>query len=648
MSLWTSAVAPLLKKLNGTAEPFDEQRLRQAFHLAEQIYRGKEHWTEVPLLVHALGVAQVLAPFEPDEDTVIACLLQHALQTRAISLSDIEEQFGGEVRRLVAGVHLLSHITTRGSRNSIEDLRVMLVSVSDDVRVILIILCERQYALEHLFLLSLEDKRQLAQDVLHLFAPVASRLGIHSLKQRLEALAFPVVYPADAQHIAEQLADIREKNGPFLPAAARLLAESLQQQGIPAVVEAREKVPFSIFNKMRLKSLSQIDKLPDLYGLRVMVDSEEQCYRTLGFLHRMGLPVTNRFKDYVAFPKPNGYRSLHTTIAKLPGVPESVFTEVQVRTHDMHREAEYGVAAHWSYKQGGTAEQAMQRVELHRVLTQQHTLEEGEGGEEALADHIFVLTPKGDIVELPDGATPLDFAFQIHTDLGIGFRASRVNGVIAPLDYQLENGDVVEVLTHRVPKPSTEWLQLLKMASSRSRLKRYLYALHRTEYVARGREMINEELRRLRAPPLDADLMVLRLYDGKEITFSEREDLLMKIGQGSEKSAALLPHVDALAPLRSLLNRRRVSRVRNVDTPVMIEGGVPMPMRFAKCCKPDSKSGCDIIGTVNRQGEVIVHRMGCGMIKNANPERRIHVWWRGEERETVTVRPKRTKVATRK
>ncbi|MDD4319461.1 MAG: HD domain-containing protein [Candidatus Peribacteraceae bacterium] len=640
MSLWITTVAPLLQKLHGPRTPFREDRLRQAFHLAEQLYEGKEHWTEVPLIVHALGVAQVLAPFEPDEDTVIACLLQHALETRKVTLSELEEQFGPVVRRIVAGIHLLSHVTMRGRRNSIEDLRVMLVSVSDDVRVILIILCERCYALEHLFLLPADDKKHLSRDVLNLFAPVAARLGIHSLKQRLESLAFPVVYPADAESIASQLSRLHQRRGSFLPDASVLLQGALAEQSIVAEVQGREKFPYSIFNKLRLKALSQAEQLPDLFGMRVLVKTEEECYRTLGLLHRMGTPMANRFKDYIAFPKPNGYRSLHTTVAKLPGVPDGVLVEVQVRTFAMHREAEFGIAAHWSYKEGGTSGQAMRRAQLHRVLTQQQALEEGDGLAPSLADHIFVLTPKGDIVELPEGATPLDFAFQIHTQLGLGFRAARVNGAIVPLDYQMENGDVVEVLTHRVPQPTLEWLQLLKMASSRSRLKRYLYSLHREEFVARGRTVLNDELRRLHLPPLDNDLAVLRRYDGKALTFSEREDVLMKLGQGSEKVGPVLTHLDALAGARLAQAPRRISRLPSVGQRVAVDGGMSMPVRYAKCCKPEAGERGEIVGSVTRRGEVIVHCASCRMLRHGNPERRIGVWWREEE-------PKEPKVAPR-
>lgn len=650
MSLWMSTVAPLLKKLHSLHATYNDERLKAAFQLAESLYGDREHWTEVPLVVHALGVTQLLAPFKPDEDTVVACLLQHALSSRQISLPELEEQFGPNVRRLVAGIHLLSHVTMRGRRNSVDDLRVMLVSVSDDVRVILVVLAERQYALEHLFFLALDDKKSLARDVLHLFAPVAARLGIHSFKQKLEALAFPVVYPHDAEAVAEQLQMVRQKYGSFLPAVAEEMHTALAREGILADVTAREKQPYSIFHKMRLKSMSQVDRLPDLFGLRVLVHTEEECYRVLGFLHRFGVPVANRFKDYIAFPKPNGYHSLHTTLARLPGMPEGVLIEVQLRTVTMHHEAEFGIAAHWSYKEGGTAEKALQRVQLHQVLTRQETLEE-EGSPSSLADHIFVLTPKGDIVELPEEATPLDFAFQIHTEVGLGFKAARVNGSIVPLNYALENGDVVDVLTHRVPQPSEDWLQLLRMASSRARLKRYLYALHRADYVAWGRAAVNEELRKWRQPPLDNDLMLLKSYDGRELPFSEREDLLMKVGQGSEKVGALFLHVDALAHVRTLQMPRRVAGQRpSAGLSIGVEGGVPMPLRFAKCCTPQEGDHSDITGSITRKGEVIIHRRTCAMIRHGNPARRINVWWKGEAagasngRETRLVRKKAGKM----
>ena len=476
-----------LQKLEEARVPIEQDRLRQTIEHAQKLYGDARHWTGTTLLEHALGVLHLLLPFQPDADTVAACILQHALETKHLSITEIEEQFGGRVRQFISGVHLLSHVSTRTHTASIDDLRLILLSVADDIRVLLIILCKRCYALERSDKLPAVERKRLARDVLNLFAPVAARLGIHALKQRLQNLAFPIVYPLDAEKLEEQRAQLHDRVGAFLDTAAAELQRSLSDNGIAATVYGREKHLFSIFRKLKNKGFSHMENLPDLFALRVIVDSEEDCYRTLGALHRLGRPVISRFKDYIAFPKPNGYQSIHSVMSKLPGVPEGVFIEVQVRTRGMHREAEFGIAAHWSYKEGGSAQRSMQRVQLQQALASQHALESDANSITRLADHIFVLTPKGDVIELPEGATPLDFAFQIHTDVGLTFRAARVNGAIVPLDYELENGDVVEIVTQRTPHPSAEWLQLLKMASSRSRLKRYLHTIHREKYMARGK-----------------------------------------------------------------------------------------------------------------------------------------------------------------
>lgn len=627
-------IAPSLAELLGTSElpahlMTDDGKIGEALALAEKLYAGKTHWTGVPLLTHTFGVLKELLPFHPDGDSVCACLLQHALETRAVTLGELEEEFGQSVKSLVSAVHLLSHVTLRARRNSIEDLRLMLLSVSDDVRVLLIILCDRCCVLERLQQTPGPEARRVCRDVLSLFAPVAARLGIHTLKQRLEALAFPLTYPLDFERITEQLDAIRQRHGSFLTAAANSLSDAFREQGIAAIVQGREKLGFSIFSKMRSRSITDIQSLPDLFALRVLVATEDDCYRALGLLHRMGRPVANRFKDYIAFPKPNGYRSLHTTVARLPGVPEGVMVEVQVRTHAMHREAEYGIAAHWSYKQGGTTERMMQRVQLQQMLTSQQPVS-GLGGTARLADHIFVLTPKGDIVEVPEGATTLDFAFQIHTDLGLSYRNARVNGAIVPLSYELENGDVVEIVSQASPRPSPEWLQMLKMASSRSRLRRYLHSIDRDKYVERGKLAINEELKKRRLAGLDSDLSLLRRYQGTYLTFGEREDMLMKIGQGGDRVGSHFRHFDLLRELPQVVpvRKSRQAHVPSSAVPVEVEGGVPMPVRFAKCCNPLEGTREKITGSVSRTGEVMVHRTKCRFIRNANPGRRIGVKWR--------------------
>ncbi len=622
--------APVLSRLSQSGgATYDTRRIAEAYAFVRESYGDMLHWTGETVLQHVLGILEELRPYEPDEDTVIACLLHHVLELKILTLSEIEEQFGAKVRTLVSGIHLLGHITLRGRRHSIEDLRIMLLSVSDDIRVLFVALCDRAHCLQFADRLDPPRARELCQDVLQLFAPVSARLGMYSLKHVLEGRAFPVVYPSDSQRIAEQLTRVHLEYPRYLERAEAGLKTFLQEQGITAQVDAREKHAFSIFQKMMHKSLTHVEAIHDLFALRVIVDSEDDCYRVLGLLHRFGRPITNRFKDYIAFPKPNGYQSLHTTLAGFAGLPESCYMEVQIRTERMHREAKYGVAAHWSYKEAGATQRAMEKVQLHSMLASQQPVD-NDAGDSTLADHIFVLTPHGDIVELPEGATPLDFAFYVHTDLGLSFRSARVNGSIVPLDYSLENGDVVEIVKHATPQPATGWMHMLKMASSRSKLRRYLYAQDRPHLVSLGRDLVNEELRKQSAPPLTTDLSILRICEGRQLNKEQREDMLMKIGQGSERASSLLPRLNLVHPASAPeLKHGKIGTVlQRGNTLIAVEGNLSMPLKYAKCCKPELLPHGEIVGNINRNGEVMIHRSPCRFFRNTNPGRRIGVWWK--------------------
>lgn len=627
----STSIVPLeavLQKLQESGAKFESARLAKAFAVAQSAYGGAMHWTGESVIDHTMGILTELAPFEPDEDAVVACLLHHVLEVKAFTLAEVEAEFGPKVRSLVGNIHLLGHVTLEGRRRSIEDLRVMLLSVSDDIRVLLISLCDRAHCLKHLATIEPDRARRLCQDVVQLFAPVAARLGIYSLKHKLESGAFPVLYPSDSERIAEQIDALHQQHPGYLEEAKKELELFLQTQKIHASVEAREKQQFSIFQKMQNKSITHVENIYDLFALRVVVDSEEDCYRVLGLLHRLGRPMTNRFKDYIAFPKPNGYQSLHTTVAGFAGIPGSCFLEVQIRTEKMHREAMFGIAAHWSYKERGATTRAMEHVQLHSLLMCQASVDDDEG-RSSLADHIFVLTPRGDIVEFPEGATPLDFAFQVHTDLGLSFRSARVNGSIVSLDYQLENGDVVEIQKQSTPSPSPQWMQMLKMASSRSKLRRYLYAQDRPRLVALGKELVNAEFKKHSLPQLTTDLSVLRQCDGHQLGFAQREDILMKIGQGAERAASLIDRLGLIEkpPEPQKENKEASQRAVAQSSVVGMEGGITMPVRFAKCCSPDAWPHEAIVGNINREGKVMVHRNLCRMHMNTNPDRRIRVWW---------------------
>lgn len=622
--------------------PTDGARLREVFAFAESQYGDTMHWTGERVMDHCLGILRILLQFDPDDDTIVACLLHHTIDDGACTFDLLENRYGAAVRTMISGENLLAHATVKNKRMSLEQMRLMFLKVSGDIRLVLLLLSQQYHLLERLDALDKEERKRICRDTLQIYSPVAARLGMYSLKHQLEAKAFPVMYPTDAARIAEQVEQIHEKHGDFLRLASNQLVQDLEAAGLKADVKVREKQPYSIFHKMQLKSLSHVEDLYDLFALRVIVENENECYQSLGVLHRLGHPVAGRFKDYIAFPKPNGYKSLHTTLAQLPGVPEGVFIEVQIRTHAMQREAELGIAAHWSYKEGGgSAEYALQRAQIQRALTQPVTDNPTTGG---MTDRIFVLTPNADVVQLPEGATPLDFAFHVHTTLGLSFKGAKVNGAIVPIDYSLENGDIIEILKHPDPRPSSQWITLLRTASARSRLKHYLQAQERPAHLAHGRDLLNEELQKNHLPSLDADLSFLRLVDNEPRTALEREDILVRIGQGGQSAQSLLPHLTLLKDRLQLRPQRDPDVTFVPDSSLLpkVDGNIPMPAIFAKCCKPDMHRGNPVMGVISRTGDIRVHLSTCNMLKHVNPARKIGVKWvnRVEARKTEVRNPK--------
>ncbi|MBT3292852.1 bifunctional (p)ppGpp synthetase/guanosine-3',5'-bis(diphosphate) 3'-pyrophosphohydrolase [Candidatus Peregrinibacteria bacterium] len=607
---------------------YGSERVLLAWEIAEKAYAGQDHCSGVDTMDHILSMLNEVMPFHPDEDSIITCLLHHVLECGYWTVDELEQNFGTKIRELVSGVHLLSHITLKDRRIPTDDLRIMLLTVTEDIRTIVIILCDRLALLKESDSLSKEDARALSRDVLQLFAPVAARLGIYKLKHALESEAFPISYPQDAERIAEQVQHVQARNIDYIDKTALYLKDFLQKEGISAKIEGREKHPYSIFRKMEKKSVSHVMDLYDYYAMRVTLDSLEECYQVLGLIHKAGRPIAYRFKDYISFPKPNGYQSLHTTLANLSGTTNATLVEIQIRTKEMDDNANYGLAAHWMYKEPGRSNKVNIKSHLKDVLASQgEIVDRGE-----LADHIFVLSPRGDVIELPEGATPLDFAFIIHTDLGLSFRCARVNGSAVPLDYQLENGDIVEIIKFKVPRPSPKWLQLLRVASARSKLKNYLNSQNRPELLVRGRELVNEVLIKHGFHKLDTSYSLLRICDGNVLSMQDREDVLVKIGQGSERVSSLLSRVDALKISENKKEKTKTAKKHftnlSKQKEIVLEGGVPMPMRFAKCCKPNERISPSLKGVVNRTGEVVVHRSACGMLRNSNPERQVKAWWK--------------------
>lgn len=574
--------------LREAASHFPEEEMRQirdAYEVARTIYAGRLHPCGEPLAIYAEKVARLLLRLHPDARTMVAALLQYAEGKE--HLPAIERRFGKKTVRTIATLAMLERDYGKTPTYSTAYLRKMTEVLSDDIRVLLVALHNRLHALEQSESYDEKTRRTLAREVLDVFAPLSARLGVYSLKYALEAPAFGILYPEEAQTIEQALRNLRRQQGPFITESARVLKRTLVREGKRAEIIGREKHPYSIFRKMQQKGITKITDLHDLFGLRILVDTVEECYQILGFIHRIYRPILHRMKDYIAFPKPNGYRSLHTTILGLNVRDASLPVEIQIRTHAMDEEAEYGIAAHWNYKEGEREQPQRQKLWRERLRVLQHVSKKSVPPENAsdalnemLSDHIYVLTPQGDPIELPKGATPLDFAFRVHTDIGLCFRSAKVNGSIASLDHELENGDMVEIQKSAVPRPSPQWMQIVRTSEARSKL----------------RSFFRMEEARL-APALKQTLA------GLSRATEQRE------WRTSAKKKKTLP------PLRSL---------------VALDAGTPLPHRFAKCCHPEAPSAKHppILGFITRGGVVTVHRKNCRMLRDANVSRCITAAWR--------------------
>lgn len=606
--------------------PIPEKALRQAWELIAPHYQAAEI-AGVSRLDFVCGIVEELRPFQPDQALVLATLLQFLPDEKDFAPRDLQP-FGKDVAALVPAIHRLHRVQAGSQRIAIGQLRAAYFNLTTDPRAILATLCEKLWLLRHLSLLSPSRQAVFGREALKVYAPVAARLGIYGLKHQLEALAFPVAYPTDSERIGAQLSQLKRRYGEFLPAVAADLGRALKRQGVSARVEARAKQPYSIFAKMREKGMNNIEDVYDLFALRVIVPEIADCYRVLGHLHQLGHSVPNRFKDYITLPKPNGYKSLHTALTHLPGVPEGVLIEVQMRTEEMHREAELGVAAHWSYKEGG----APRGRKVRRASSE----DEGDVSfEQEDVDRIFVLTPRGDVVELPAAATPLDFAFSVHTQLGLSYKGAKVNGLIVSMDHPLENGDVVEILRAAEPHPSARWMPLLKTAAARTRLRKALAERHRESFLDRGRVTLNVALKSRRLPPLDVELTALASLNGEEVGHEGRQDFLVKLGQGQLKLSAALRSIDAVAKKLAVTPPPAVSSTSGTWS-VRLETDVRLAHRFARCCRADTKKRDAIVGVVSQQ-RVVIHRQSCKALKNITTLRQIPASWVKNEAPAKTL-----------
>ncbi len=625
----------------------NEERLMRAYDLAKKAHEGQARASGEPYVQHPLEVAKILLTFEPDEDSLVVALLHDVLEDTPIGIEVLKKEFGERVVPLLKGLEKLGKVHFTGQERQIENLRKMFLAMAKDIRVILVKLADRLHNMRTLAFVPEHKRKRIAEETLNVYCPIAARLGIYELKAELDDLAFKYLYPEDYERLRKEMEGLTRVQQKIIKTSQKILGAAMKKAGLDAEVEGRVKHLYSIYKKLRRKGKNYVSELYDVLALRLLVDTEAQCYQALGVIHKNWTPLSHRFKDYIAVPKPNGYQSLHTTLIGLCPDLHNQPIEVQIRTREMNQVAKYGIAAHWTYKEKGVLTEDKLRW-VKGLVDLQDTLKSNSEFVASLnvdifSDRIFALTPKGDVLDLPAKATPVDFAYGIHTSVGHRCKGAKVNGKIVPLDYALKNGDVVEVLTGNVEQPNRYWLSFVVTSHARQHIKQWFTGQNDTNLVRLGKEMLNAQLKRFGQPVLDAEYSLLKHYDQKTRSLKDREQLLTNIGSGTldpmDVIKKILPEEKVLKRAPVQAGGMSAALTEGVEfekkAEVLITGEKGFKTQIASCCQP--KPNDPIIGYITRGRGVTIHKKGCKLLRGSATERLISVSWSTQKNPQFTV-----------
>ncbi|RKP54276.1 bifunctional (p)ppGpp synthetase/guanosine-3',5'-bis(diphosphate) 3'-pyrophosphohydrolase [Cohnella endophytica] len=627
----------LLEKATAYMKEQDLQKIRDAYEFAEEAHRGQVRKSGEPYILHPVAVAEICMNMQMDVTTVMAALLHDVVEDTLVTVDDIRNRFGDIIAGLVDGLTKLERIQFQSKEEQQnENYRKMFVAMANDIRVILIKLADRLHNMRTLKFQSEESQRRIAHETLEIFCPIAHRLGISSIKWEMEDIALRFLNPQQYYRIAHLMKMKRTEREQHITELIDRIREKLEEMGIQGDISGRPKHIYSVYKKMSSRN-KQFNEIYDLLAIRILVDNVKDCYATLGIIHTLWKPMPGRFKDYIAMPKANMYQSLHTTIVGSTGEP----TEVQIRTWDMHRTSEIGIAAHWAYKDGNTAGVAPgsfgDKMNWFREIIelQQETRDAAEFMEslkmDFFTDLVFVFTPKGEVFELPAGSVPLDFAYRVHTEVGNRTIGAKVNGRIVPLDHKLKTGDIVEILTSKHSYgPSQDWLKIAQSSHARSKIRQWFKKEQREESVDKGHELLERELKRLNLEPHEWMTDDKLQEVARKFTFNDMEDMMSAIGFGGitaaqictklteklRKEAEEAQQIQLTTEVKEMKAPASSANKRRQTYGVSVKGVDNLLVRFARCCNPVPGDG--IIGYITRGRGVSVHRSDCPNIPTAD------------------------------
>ncbi|MBU1018624.1 MAG: RelA/SpoT family protein [Patescibacteria group bacterium] len=629
-------IGRLIEKAKKYLPGLDEVVIRDAYEFAREAHEGQFRNDE-PYLVHPLETTYILLKLRPDMETVSASLLHDVPMHMKNGLFEIEKRFGSKVSSIIRDSMKLRMVRIGGDRAQIEIFRRMFLAMAKDLRVVFIRLADRMHNMMTLEGRDFDFQQMMANETMHVYAKVAARLGIYKFKSQLEDLAFAYLSPEDFNDLKKEVDRYGEMHQEAIDDAVLKLSASLKKEGMEAEVKGRIKHIYSIHSKMKRKDINSLNALYDIYALRIVVPDEDisSLYSALGFIHKNWKPLPNRFKDYVAVPKSNGYRSLHTAVVGLvEGNSQPV--EIQIRNKDMDEESRYGVAAHWLYKEKGhkispaNFDQYFEWIEGLSDVDSESNVKL-----DLFSDRIFALTPDGEVKDLPRGATPIDFAYSVHTDVGHCCFQAKVDGRIVPLDYELKNGQVVTILTKKEPGPNRYWLSFVKTAAASNKIKNHFKSFDKERNVKEGKELLNKYLKMIGKAGLDSRLSLLKVYDGKKLNSVHREEILEALGSGVITVGTVIKKIfleEDLMGEKKVVDPKKVVSDGSDLTKLMVVGGhTGLPVVLSACCKPGY--GDSILGYVTRGKQIRVHKKSCGNLRGLDEDRFVSVDWKSKVSE---------------
>jgi GTP pyrophosphokinase len=634
----------ILEKMSRYLPGADLSLIEKAYVFSAKVHQGQVRLSGEVYLNHPLEVSAILADMKMDIATVASGLLHDTVEDTYGTLDEIQQTFGPEIAALVDGLTKISKITlATHEEQQAENFRKMLLAMAKDIRIVLIKLADRLHNMRTLEFLPPENQIKIAQETLDIYAPLANRLGIDRIKTELEDLSFRYLHPEEYRNLAREVAWKKEERERYIQEVSSIISEKLSSYGLGGKVGGRPKHFYSIYKKMKAQNL-EFEQVYDVIAFRIILNTVKDCYEALGILHSLWKPVPGRFKDYIAMPKANGYQSLHTTVIG----PYGERVEIQIRTEEMNRTAEEGIAAHWQYKEGkGIApKDSKQFAWVRQLLEWQQDLRDPREFLETVKidlfpDEVYVFTPKGAVKQFPIGSTPVDFAYSIHTQIGQQCVGAKVNGKIVPLRYPLKNGDIVEIVTNPAHQPSKDWLKFVKTSRARTKIRQWIKAEARERSVDLGKEICEREFKKYHldfGKTIKSDGMNKIIRD---LSLQSADDLMAEVGYGNVSSRQIIGKL--LPPEKLDKEKKEESRlqrltkiIRREPSGIQIRGIQDMMVRFGKCCNP--LPGDAISGYITRGRGVTVHTTDCPNILGSDPERVIQVSWNLKEKAVHAVR----------